>query len=174
MTSTLLDILMLTSLNISAPDRSCDLLSKTNFKLDTWNTGGWKGYIERYSKSGATDHRKHAAFLNMWLEKYIFCSKSVSPTSNTLKMAETLASGNHIPLGKASPRISVSSSPSSVGPAQSRSANRQSWRALVVLSAVVEHIHAQDHGSELEADVLPIRELCGRATDSDPPMHFLW
>jgi len=100
MTPTLLDILMLTGLNISAPDRSCDLLSKTDFKLDTWNTGGWKGYIERYSKSGATDHRKHAAFLNMWLEKYIFCSKSVSPTSNTLKMAETLASGNHIPLGK--------------------------------------------------------------------------
>jgi hypothetical protein len=100
MTPTLLHILMLTGLNISAPDRSYDLLSKTDFKLGTRNIGGWKGYIERYSKSRAADHREHAVFLNMWLEKYIFCGKTVGPTSNTLNMAETLASGNHIPLGK--------------------------------------------------------------------------
>jgi hypothetical protein len=36
----------------------------------------------------------------MWLEKYFFCGKTVSPTSNNLKMAESLALGNHIPLGK--------------------------------------------------------------------------
>ena len=100
MTPTLLDILMLTGLNISASNRSYDLLSRTDFKIDTRNIGGWKGYIERYSKSRATDQREHAAFLNMWLEKYIFCGKTIGPTSNTLKMAETLASGNQIPLGK--------------------------------------------------------------------------
>ena len=83
---------MLTGLNISAPNRSCDLLSKTDFKLGTRNIGGWKGYIERYSKSGAADLREHVAFLNMWLEKYIFCYRTVGTTSNTLKMAETLAS----------------------------------------------------------------------------------
>jgi hypothetical protein len=36
----------------------------------------------------------------MWLEKLIFCGKTVGPTNNTLKMAETLASGNSVPLGK--------------------------------------------------------------------------
>ena len=75
---TLLDVMMLTGLNIFAPDRSYDLLSKTDFKFDTRNIGGWKGYIERYSKSGAANKREHAAFLNMWLEKYIFCEKTMA------------------------------------------------------------------------------------------------
>ena len=44
--------------------------------------------------------REHIAFLNMWLEKFIFCGKTAGPTNNTLKMAETLASGNPVPLGK--------------------------------------------------------------------------
>lgn len=97
---TLLDVLMLISLNILAPDRSHDLLAKASSRFKTRNIGGWKGYIERYSKSGAADHREHIAFINMWLEKYIFCGKIVGPTSNTLKVAETLAEGNMIPLGK--------------------------------------------------------------------------
>ena len=33
-------------------------------------------------------------------EKYTFCGRTVGPTSNTLKMAETLADGNQILLGK--------------------------------------------------------------------------
>jgi hypothetical protein len=49
MTPTLLDVMMLTGLDISAPDRSFDLLSNTDFKLDTKNIGGWKGYVEKYS-----------------------------------------------------------------------------------------------------------------------------
>ena len=36
----------------------------------------------------------------MWLEKFIFCGKTAGPTNNTLKMAETLASGNPVPLSK--------------------------------------------------------------------------
>jgi hypothetical protein len=100
MTPTLLGVMMLTGLNISSSNRSYHLLSKTDHRLDTKNNGGWKGYIEKYSKSGTIDTREHAAFLNMWLEKYFFCGKTVSPTSNNLKMAESLALGNHIPLGK--------------------------------------------------------------------------
>ena len=38
---------------------------------------------------------------------------------------------------------------------------------------VIEHVYAQNHGSELEVDVLSVRELCRRAADPDPPMHFL-
>ena len=44
--------------------------------------------------------REHTAFLNMWLEKFIFCGKAVGPTNNNLKLAETLANGNSVPLGK--------------------------------------------------------------------------
>ena len=36
----------------------------------------------------------------MWLEKFIFCGKTAGPTNNTLKMAETVAGGNPVPLGK--------------------------------------------------------------------------
>ena len=36
----------------------------------------------------------------MWLERFIFCGKTIGPTNNTLKMAETLAGGNPVPLGK--------------------------------------------------------------------------
>ena len=63
MTPTLLDVLMLTGLNISVSDQSYDLLSKPDFKLDTRNIGGWKGHIDRYSKIGAANLREHAAFL---------------------------------------------------------------------------------------------------------------
>ena len=36
----------------------------------------------------------------MWLERFIFCGKTIGPTNNTLKMAGTLAGGNPVPLGK--------------------------------------------------------------------------
>src|SRR6185295_7655795 len=51
-------------------------------------------------KTGSMSVREHTAFLNMWLEKFIFSGKAVGPTNNTLKMAETVANGNLIPLGK--------------------------------------------------------------------------
>jgi len=51
-------------------------------------------------KTGSVSVREHAAFLNMWPEKFIFFGKTISPTTNNLKMAETLAGGNLIPLGK--------------------------------------------------------------------------
>jgi hypothetical protein len=36
----------------------------------------------------------------MWLEKYVFYGKSAGPTTNPLALAETLTSGNAVPLGK--------------------------------------------------------------------------
>jgi len=97
MTPTLLGVLMLTGLSISAPDRSYDLMAKATSKFKTRNIRGWKGYI---AKTGPVVLREHIAFLNMWLEKIIFCGKTVGPTVNTLKMAELLAEGNMIPIGK--------------------------------------------------------------------------
>ena len=100
MTPTLLDVLMLSGLNISASDRSFTFLDKASFKIETRSIGGWKGYINRNMKTGSVSVREHTTFLNMWLEKFIFYGKAVGPTNNALKMAETLATGNLIPLSK--------------------------------------------------------------------------
>ena len=51
-------------------------------------------------KTGSVSSGEHTAFLNMWLEKFIFCGKAVGPTNNNLKLAEALADGNIVPLGK--------------------------------------------------------------------------
>ena len=61
---------------------------------------GGKGYVTKTMRTGSVSLREHTAFLNMWLEKFIFCGKTVGPTNNTLKMAGTLASGNPVLLGK--------------------------------------------------------------------------
>lgn len=51
-----------------------------------------------YSKSlGGIDHKDHTTFLNMWLEKYVFCGKSVDPTTHYQRLAEFLADGNSFP-----------------------------------------------------------------------------
>ena len=100
MTPTLMDIGMLTGLNIHSPDRSFHLLEKASFKIETKSIGRWKGYIGMNMKTRLVSVREHTAFLNMWLEKFIFCGKAVGPTSNNLKLAETLATGIPVPLGK--------------------------------------------------------------------------
>jgi len=100
MTPTLMDVMMLTGLNIHAPDRSFHLLEKASFKIDTKNIGGWKGYIGKNMKTRSVSIREHTTFLNMWLEKFIFCGKTVGPTSNNLRLAYILANGNSVPLGK--------------------------------------------------------------------------
>jgi hypothetical protein len=43
---------------------------------------------------------EYRAFQNMWLCRFIFCGKANEPTLNHIVMAEDLAIGNLIPLGK--------------------------------------------------------------------------
>jgi hypothetical protein len=43
---------------------------------------------------------EYRAFLNMWLCRFIFCGKANEPTLNYIVMAEDLAAGISIPLGK--------------------------------------------------------------------------
>ena len=100
MTPTLMDVVMLTGLNIQTSDRSFLLLEKASFKIETKSIGGWKGYIGNNMNTSSVSFREHTAFLNMQLEKFIFCGKAVGPTSNNLKLAENLATGNPVPLGK--------------------------------------------------------------------------
>ena len=91
---------MLTGLNIHASDRPFHLLEKASFKIETKSIGRWKGYIGKNMKTRSVSVREHAAFLNMWLEKFIFSGKAIGPTNNNLKLAETLANGKLVPLGK--------------------------------------------------------------------------
>ena len=99
-TPTLMDVMMLTGLNIHASDRPFQLLEKASFKIETKSIGGWKGDINKNMKTGSVSAREHAVFLNMWLEKFIFGGKTIGPTNNNLKLAETLANGKLVPLGK--------------------------------------------------------------------------
>ena len=64
------------------------------------NIGSWSGYIHKYQKTGSIGEREHATFLNMWVDKFIFCGRSVGPTSVYLSVAERLADGNQFPLGR--------------------------------------------------------------------------
>jgi hypothetical protein len=44
--------------------------------------------------------REHTAFLNLWLEHFIFCGPSLAPTNNYLPLAYELAKGSTVGLGK--------------------------------------------------------------------------
>jgi hypothetical protein len=100
MTPTLADVLMLTGLNISTIDSAFSFLAKPSHRLETKNVGGWNDYVKRHAKTGPIGDREHTTFLNMWLEKFIFCGKTVGPTTNMQTMAESLASRHMILLGK--------------------------------------------------------------------------
>jgi hypothetical protein len=51
-------------------------------------------------KDGPLGEVEYRAFLNMWLCRFIFCGKANEPTLNHIAMAEDLAIGHRIPLGK--------------------------------------------------------------------------
>jgi hypothetical protein len=44
--------------------------------------------------------KEHTAFLNLWLEHFIFCGPSLAPTKNYLPLAYELAKGSTVGLGK--------------------------------------------------------------------------
>ena len=99
MTITLADIYMLTGLRITGSMQPYDFLSdgsKTLAKIS--DCTGWTSYILNHIGDGSiVDKREHIAFLNMWLEKFIFCGSSCGPTYDHKYMTERLAAGNEIP-----------------------------------------------------------------------------
>jgi len=44
--------------------------------------------------------KEHTTFLNMWLDRYVFCGHACSPTSNYLSLAEKVLGNSKISLGK--------------------------------------------------------------------------
>jgi hypothetical protein len=61
---------------------------------------GYKQYIQNHMRDGPPTDVEYRAFLNMWLCRFIFCGKANEPTLNHIAMAEDLATGHRIPLGK--------------------------------------------------------------------------
>jgi len=90
---TLADVLMLTGLDISTADNSHQFDTKPSAKVETRAIGGWSGYIQKYRRTGTVNAKEHTTFLNMWLDKFIFCGRSAGPTSVYLSAAERLADG---------------------------------------------------------------------------------
>jgi len=91
---------MLTGLDIASANDSHLYDRKHERKVETHNIGGWSGYIQKYQKTGPLGQIEHATFLNMWLDKFVFCGRSVGPTSVYLSAAERLANGGRFPLGR--------------------------------------------------------------------------
>jgi hypothetical protein len=61
----------------------------------------WGAYLNQHVKiKGPMTKREHTAFLNFWLEHFIFCDPSLAPTKNYLSLAYELAKGATVGLGK--------------------------------------------------------------------------
>ena len=102
MTITLADVYMLTSLRITGSVQPYEYLSAGPKRLaKIADCTGWASYILNHIEDRpAIGEREYVAFLNMWLERFIFCGSSCGPTYNHKLMTEHLALGKNIPLGK--------------------------------------------------------------------------
>ncbi len=92
MTSTLIDITMITGLDVTSSANPMGMNTKNQFDFRTKSIGGWSGYVAAYMGKGPVTPREHVSFLLMWLEKFLFCGSSCSPTTNWQFVAEALES----------------------------------------------------------------------------------
>ena len=102
MTIILANIYKFTGLRIIGSMQPYNFLSAGSKKLaKISDCTGCASYISNHIGDRSTvDDREHVAFLNMWLEKFIFCGSSCGPTYNHKYLAERLATSNGIPLRK--------------------------------------------------------------------------
>jgi len=97
---TLADVLMLTGLDVSTADSSHLFDTTPSAKVETCAIGGWSRYIQKYRRTGPVNIKEQTTFLNMLLDKFVFCGRSAGPTSVYLWAAERLANGGRFPLGR--------------------------------------------------------------------------
>nr|AAM22018.1 Unknown protein [Oryza sativa Japonica Group]AAP52694.1 hypothetical protein LOC_Os10g13470 [Oryza sativa Japonica Group] len=100
MTPTLLDVIMITGLDVTSSANPMNLNSKNQFDFMTKSIGGSFGYVDSYMGKGSVTPREHTTFLLMWLEKFLFCESSCGPITNWQFLAEALEAKKQIPLGK--------------------------------------------------------------------------
>jgi hypothetical protein len=86
MTPTLMDVVMITGLDIASPSPSAYRMPEVPFKLSSKiECTNWGAYLNQYIKTkGPVTKKEHTAFLNLWLEHFIFCGPSFAPTKNYL------------------------------------------------------------------------------------------
>lgn len=94
LSSTLMDVYMLTSLDITLSANPSILNFTTSHRFKTKGIGGWKKYINEYKGDGPVIDREHTAFLMMWLEHFFFCDTTLGPTTNLQNVTEALAQGS--------------------------------------------------------------------------------
>jgi hypothetical protein len=102
MTPTLMDVVMITGLDIASPNPSAYNLPEVPFRLSSKSECTNRGaYLSQHVKTkGPVTEREHTAFLNFWLEHFIFCGPSLALTQNYLSLAYELARGATVGLGK--------------------------------------------------------------------------
>ena len=90
------------------------LLPASDFKLSSKaDCTNWSTYMNQHMKTkGSVTKKEHTAFLNLWLEHFIFYGPSLAPTKNYLPLAYHLAHGNRTSLGKLFSRRNIQMSPS--------------------------------------------------------------
>jgi hypothetical protein len=102
MAPTLMDVVMITGLDIALPSPFAYRMPEVPFKLSSkteyTNSGA---YLNQHIKTkGPVTEKEHTAFLNLWVEHFIFCGPSLAPTKKYLSLAYELARGHTIGLGK--------------------------------------------------------------------------
>lgn len=100
MTPTLLDITMITGLDVTSSANPVSLNTENQFAFKTRSIGGWTGFITINMGIGPVTPKEHVAFLMMWLEKFLFCGQSCGSTTNWQHIAEALVNKRQFPLGK--------------------------------------------------------------------------
>nr|ABA95228.1 hypothetical protein LOC_Os11g44760 [Oryza sativa Japonica Group] len=100
MTPTLLDVTMLTGLDITSSANPVNMNVKNKFSFKTRSIGGWICFISMNMGIGPVTSREHTAFLLMWSEKFLFCGPSYGPTTNWQHVVEALEEKKQFPLGK--------------------------------------------------------------------------
>jgi hypothetical protein len=102
MTPTLMDVVMITGLDIASSSPSAYRLPEASFRLSSKSEcTNWGAYLNQHVKTkGHVTEKEHMAFLNFWLEHFIFCGPSLAPTKNYLSLAYELAKGATVGLGK--------------------------------------------------------------------------
>jgi hypothetical protein len=102
MIPTLMDVVMITVLDIASPSPSAYNLPEVPFRLSSESEcTNWGAYMSQHVKTkGPVTEREYTAFLNFWLEHFIFCGPSLAPTKKYLSLAYELAQGATVGLGK--------------------------------------------------------------------------
>jgi hypothetical protein len=102
MTPTLMDVVMITGLDIASSSPSAYRLPEVPFRLSSKSEcTNWGAYLNQHVKTkGPMTKKEHTTFLIFLLEHFIFCGPSLAPTKNYLSLAYELAKGATVGLDK--------------------------------------------------------------------------